>query len=133
MRDIAKEVGVSHPVVSMVLSGGNSTTRVSEETRARILATARRMGYRKDMLAHAFRNRRSFLVGTLFSGVNYKYASDFAFGVQEVLCAEGFAPVFFTHGDANHEALYLERCLERHVEALIANCAADADGTTNTS
>jgi LacI family transcriptional regulator len=133
MRDIAREVGVSHPVVSMVLSGGNSTTRVSPETRTRILKTARRLGYRKDMLAHAFRKRRSFLVGVLFSGVNYKYASDFAFGVQEVLCEQGCAPVFFTHGDSSQEDVYLERCLDRHVEALIANCAADPGGGTNIS
>ncbi len=131
VNDIAREVGVSQPVVSTVLGGGNSTTKVGEATRRRVREAAERLGYKKDILAHAFQKQQSFLIGILFSGVNYVQAVDFTFGTQSVIAEHGYAPVFFTHGSTEQERVFLEQCLDRRVEGLIVNCAVDADGGTN--
>lgn len=131
MHDIASEAGVSQPVVSAVLSAGPSTTRVSAGTRRKILKIARRLDYKKDILARAFQKQQSFLIGILLSGVNYQYAADFTFGAQKVISDYGYAPVFFTHGDTSQERKFLTHCLDRRVEALIVNCAVDPDGRTD--
>jgi LacI family transcriptional regulator len=57
-KDIAREAGVSQTVVSDVLQG-NTRSRVSTETRGRILAAARKLSYRPNASAQALRSRRS--------------------------------------------------------------------------
>lgn len=57
-KDVAREAGVSQAVVSDVLQD-RPQGRVSPETRARILETARRMGYEPNALARALRSRQS--------------------------------------------------------------------------
>jgi LacI family transcriptional regulator, galactose operon repressor len=57
-KDIAREVGVSQATVSDVLRG-RPRGRVSDETRRRILETARRLAYRPNASAQALRTRQS--------------------------------------------------------------------------
>lgn len=57
-KDIAREVGVSQATVSDVLHG-RPRGRVSDETRRRILETARRLAYRPNASAQALRTRQS--------------------------------------------------------------------------
>lgn len=57
-KDIARAAGVSQTIVSDVLQG-RPRGRVSEETRARILAAARELAYRPNALARALRSRKS--------------------------------------------------------------------------
>lgn len=131
IKDLARELGISHQAVSAALFPGRTTTKVSEATQQRVQETARRMGYRKDIAATSLRRRQSFLIGTLFSGVNYRYAGDFWKGLQEVTSEHEYAPILFTHGDTQEELRFLKRCQDRQVEALIVNCAIDPDGGTN--
>lgn len=131
IKDIAAEVGVSHPVVSTVLRGGNSTTKVGEQTRKRVLEAAERLGYQNDILARSFRNQRSYLIGVLLSGVNYQFALDFTLRMQQVVSRNGYAPVVLTHRTRQEEEAFVRQCLDRRVEGLIVNCAVDPDGSDN--
>lgn len=56
--DIARELGVSRPTVSSVLSGSKTNTAVSEALRERILKKAAAMGYRANAAASAVRRGR---------------------------------------------------------------------------
>lgn len=56
IHDIARLAGVSASVVSTALSGGTSTTRVSETTRERIRAIAHKHRYMPNVHARAVRN-----------------------------------------------------------------------------
>ncbi|MEX2606403.1 MAG: LacI family DNA-binding transcriptional regulator [Kiritimatiellia bacterium] len=68
LRDIAREVGVSQPVVSKVLNGGKAVgANASEKTRLKILKTAEQMGYRRHMGAVAMRQKRFNIIGLLMS------------------------------------------------------------------
>ncbi|MFG0251226.1 MAG: LacI family DNA-binding transcriptional regulator [Phycisphaeraceae bacterium JB051] len=68
ITDIAKHVGVSHPVVSKVLSGGKGTANASETTRQKILEAARELGYRPHAASRALRNQQFRNVGILMGG-----------------------------------------------------------------
>jgi LacI family transcriptional regulator len=67
-RDIARIVGVSQPVVSKVLNGGNGNVGASAKTCARVLKAARDLGYRSNTAARAMRTGRfgcaALLLGT---------------------------------------------------------------------
>jgi DNA-binding LacI/PurR family transcriptional regulator len=64
MADIARHLGVSRPLVSIVLRGADGA---SEATRQRVLAAAAELGYRPDSLAQGLRSNRSRNLGVLFA------------------------------------------------------------------
>ena len=61
--DVARRAGVSRATVSVALSGTRSTSRVSDATRRRVLATAQELGYAPHPSARALRRRQSGVLG----------------------------------------------------------------------
>lgn len=61
--DVAKLSGVSRSVVSVVLNGSITNTRVSEVTRQHVIAVAQELGYRPNRNAQALRSKRSGVIG----------------------------------------------------------------------
>ena len=62
--DVARYVGVSRPLVSIVLRGVEGA---SETTRQRVLQAASELGYRPDSLARGLRSQRTRHLGVVFS------------------------------------------------------------------
>jgi DNA-binding LacI/PurR family transcriptional regulator len=60
IRDVAREAGVSTATVSYVLNGSR---RVGDETRERVLQTARRLGYRANITARNLQASETRLLG----------------------------------------------------------------------
>jgi DNA-binding LacI/PurR family transcriptional regulator len=60
IRDVAREAGVSTATVSYVLNGSR---RVGDETRERVLQTARRLGYRPNFTARNLQASETRLIG----------------------------------------------------------------------
>jgi DNA-binding LacI/PurR family transcriptional regulator len=63
MADIARHVGVSRLLVSIVLRGVEGA---SDETRQRVLQAATELGYRPDSMAQRLRSTRTRLLGVVF-------------------------------------------------------------------
>ncbi|HEY3333458.1 MAG TPA: LacI family DNA-binding transcriptional regulator [Capsulimonadaceae bacterium] len=63
-QDIASKLGVSQGLVGRVIAG-DSATRVSAETRKRILDAASEMGYRPNLAALSMRQNRFYSIGVL--------------------------------------------------------------------
>jgi DNA-binding LacI/PurR family transcriptional regulator len=61
--DIAREAGVSRPLVSIVM---RNMPGASEETRQKVLKIAAELGYRPDPRARSMAGKKSWLVGVLF-------------------------------------------------------------------
>lgn len=64
MADVARHLGVSRALVSIVLRGAEGA---SDATRERVLEAAAELGYRPDSLAQGLRRNRSRNLGVLFS------------------------------------------------------------------
>lgn len=63
MVDVARHVGVSRALVSIVFRGAEGA---SEETRRRVLEAAEELGYRQDSLASGLRSHRTRNLGVVF-------------------------------------------------------------------
>jgi LacI family transcriptional regulator len=67
LKDIADAVGVQPPTVSVGLNNKQTTIRVSDETRQRILDVAREMGYIRDASALALSTGKTGRLGVILS------------------------------------------------------------------
>ncbi len=67
LEDVARTAGVSKYTVSAVINRTNSNTRVSAQTRQRILDAAATLQYRPNAIALSLKRRRTDLIG-LYNG-----------------------------------------------------------------
>jgi LacI family transcriptional regulator len=63
LADVAREAGVSDVAASCALNDGKGSTRVSVETRERVLAAAERLRYRPNATARALSRQRANAIG----------------------------------------------------------------------
>ncbi len=65
LADMAKTLDLTPRAVSKALNGEDSTVRVSEKTRERVLALAKKLNYRPNRMAKTLRTGKSGMVGVL--------------------------------------------------------------------
>ncbi|GEB47299.1 LacI family DNA-binding transcriptional regulator [Microbacterium testaceum] len=98
LHDVAAGAGVSIAAASFALRGKSG---VSAETRDRVTAVARDLGYSVNMPARNLRTARSGAVGLhLPAGTTHlPYYTDFAFGVVEAADRRGLSVILLPHRD----------------------------------
>ena len=80
MADVAALAGVSHQTVSRVL---NDLPVVREDTRARVLAAAEELGYRRNILARALATKKTRLLGIVAFGTAWYGPAATLLGIQQ--------------------------------------------------
>ena len=88
--DVARVTGVSRATISLVLNGGASKVRISEETRARVLAAAAEIGYRPNHAARSLRQRRTRSIAIVLPSIANPYFSEVVLGAQAEARAAGY-------------------------------------------
>ena len=74
-KDIARELQLSQPTVSRILSGDRKH-RVSDATRQRVVEAAQRLGYQPNAVARSLRRGRTDIIG-LYTNHDYDARNDF--------------------------------------------------------
>ncbi|WP_332603161.1 LacI family DNA-binding transcriptional regulator [Arthrobacter sp. S2(2024)] len=83
LQDVAAAAGVSKSVASRVLND-DTTSRISETTRAKVKAIAAELSYVPNHRSRALRFARSGALGLIIPDVNNSVFSDLFTGVQEI-------------------------------------------------
>lgn len=107
LNDIAAQAGLSNCVVSHVLHDDAYAARVRPETRKRILDIARKLGYRRNLLASATRTGHVNTIAVLLnfnSGKNAILVNQVVDGILLEASAENYSVKIFS--DADPEAAF---------------------------
>ncbi|PAW76305.1 MAG: hypothetical protein B9S32_15775 [Verrucomicrobia bacterium Tous-C9LFEB] len=130
--NIARLAGVSRPTVSLVLNGDSGP---SEETQRKVLAVAKRLGYRPNLLVRGMKSGRSQSVGVLVPPVD-SYWAEVLYGLHDELVGAEYSPILMwahhsTIKDANFSSSHISdnaptdglkviyQLLDRRVDAVI--------------
>ncbi|GGN92805.1 LacI family DNA-binding transcriptional regulator [Saccharibacillus kuerlensis] len=87
IKDIAKRAGVSISTVSYALNG---SSKVTDETSARILAIAEELNYVPNAAARTLKKRESRIIGVFLTDFRGEVYGDLLDGVKNVLNREGY-------------------------------------------
>jgi len=116
--DVAGRARVSPATVSRVLTG--SSHAVHAETRRRVLAATRALGYLPNMAARSLLTRQTSAIGILVPDVSNPYYAVILRGIEDTASRTGHA-IILCNTDRRHDKqqTYLRTLLERRVDGLI--------------
>ncbi len=121
MTDIAARAGVSQTTVSFVLNGRESSVRISESTRNRVLAAAEELGYRSNHLARAMRTGSTNMLGFIGGDLCSEHVGRMLDGALEEAEKHGFTLKILPHREAENG---MEQIVRRASELRLAGVAA---------
>src|SRR5690554_6039002 len=92
----------------------------SAETKERVQAAARRLGYRPNHMARALRSGRSKAIGVVVSNILSYHWTTFINAIEAVASAKGYQVLLGSTGDdPTAERKYLRTLQERNVDGII--------------
>jgi LacI family transcriptional regulator len=118
MRDVARKAKVSIRTVSRAI---NRQGEITEETRQRVLAAVKELGYRPSKVAQALVTRRTETIGFILGDITNPFFSEFARGVMDTAEVEGYNVfVCNSDGDSAKEIGALESLVDHGVDGIIS-------------
>ena len=116
LKEIAEELNLSISTVSRAL---NNTGRVSEETRRRVMDTARKYNYSPNRIAQSLRQKKTNIVGLIVPDIG-DYFSQVIKGTESELSANGYSMILAdSHEDSLKEANYIKLMYQSQIDGLI--------------
>ncbi|NMA82471.1 MAG: LacI family transcriptional regulator [Epulopiscium sp.] len=123
IKDIAKELGISHTTVSRAL---NNSSLIREETKKKVKETAQAMGYSPNYSARALVNARSYNIGLFFSSIVDGTSPDFFHGIIQSVSKEvGNKYNLMVHGID----LFYRELQSHHFDGIILVSQSEQDQT----
>ena len=101
-HDVARLAGVSQATVSRALSS-SQTAKISQKTRARVLAAVDELGYVPNAGAQALKTRRTNTVGVVVAELNNPFYSEVLDELTRVFSGEGLRVILWNAGSGSHE------------------------------
>ena len=96
LRTLAMSLNLSTSAVSLVLNASAGAERIPAVTRERILAAARGLHYRPNVLAQSLRRRRSFAIGVLVPDLGAAWSA-LAQAITDTLRVAGYEVLLAMH------------------------------------
>ncbi|MFJ3581956.1 LacI family DNA-binding transcriptional regulator [Streptomyces sp. NPDC090127] len=121
MTDVARLAGVSHQTVSRVL---NSHPNVREQTRLRVLAAVKELGYRPNRAARALVTGRSQLIGVIAQNSTLYGPSSLLAAFEIAAALQGFAVSVHRVHELGRSSI--TAAVERHRDERVAGIVAIA-------
>ncbi len=126
IRDVAREAGVSIKTVSRVING---EPYVTEETRSRVQAAIRAVGYAPNISAKRLAENKSFMICILMYPGFYQPASEMLTRIMDVGYEENYdiliEPYFPTHARSKKKLVSL--IYEHRIDGFVTTPPCDAD------
>ncbi len=122
LADVGRAAGVSAMAASTVLNGARTSSRISEETRQRILEAATRLQYRPNATARALVNRRTNAIGVaavVGDGELNSYALEVFTGILAAAGQYDQNTTMFTLHDWSRDAARLHGWCDGRIDGLI--------------
>jgi LacI family transcriptional regulator len=117
IHDVARLSGVSVGTVSKAL---NKNGKLRAETRDRVIAAAREVGFRPNTLAQSLHRGQTFTVGLISNDSFGRFTMPIMEGLEECL-AESRVAVFMANAtdDPEREAQHVEQLLGKRVDGMV--------------
>lgn len=125
LAEVSKHAGVSRSTASLVL---NDSPTIPDSTKVRVRESMVQLGYVYNRQAAMLRNQRSMTLGLIVTEVRNAYFGEIVMSVEEAAYEAGYTVlVCYSRDEAARQDTQFRRLLERGIDGLIVQPAADTD------
>jgi LacI family transcriptional regulator len=120
LKTVAEHVGFTPGTVSAVLNNSAAARSFPQQTKDRILAAARDLNYRPNLLARSLRVKRTYTIGVITEEIGDPYGAMVIAGIERHLGQRGYLFLTVAHRhDAKLLDTYAHLLVQRGVEGII--------------
>lgn len=129
LADVAKSLGISKTVVSLVINGKGDHHGISKETQRRVREKIDELNYTPNQLARGFRTGRTHTLGLIVSDISNHFYAQLARHIEDLAWSCGYTLVTCsTDEKVEKEVRQIELLLDRKVDGLfISSSQQSAD------
>lgn len=129
IRELARLAGVSPTTVSNAIRGNK---KVSEETRIRIQALAKKLNYKHNKVALGMFEGKTYSVGIIVADIDCEFYPPIIRGVEDCAIENGYTVMTGNSlNDVDRERTLIHMFLERRVDGLLVAPAYDLADESN--
>ncbi|HEY7417076.1 MAG TPA: LacI family DNA-binding transcriptional regulator [Ktedonobacteraceae bacterium] len=118
LQDVARAAGVTLGTASKAMNGRG---KLRPETRERVRAEARRLGFRLHTLAENVETGRSLMIGILTTDSYGRFSMPLLLGVEDAFGTKAVSAILCNSRDQTRERQHLDVLLSRHVDGIIVS------------
>ena len=111
LKKLAESLRLSRTTISLILNDVPEAARFPEDTRKRVVESAKRLGYRPNYFARSLNRKPTHLIGVIAPDFGNGFEAALLSGFQRRLLNTGYTSIVSTH-------LWSPELLKRHVETL---------------
>ena len=121
VKQVAEELGISIMTVSRAL---NDRPNVDKETRKKVIATARRLGYIPNHIAKSLVLQKTFTIGVVVPEITHSFFPEAIRGIEEVAYSSGYQ-LILTHSaeDVDREINAMQTLASKRVDGILISTA----------
>lgn len=117
LRDISKEAGVDIATVSRALNGSYG---VHKDTREKVVAVAKRLNYRVNLMAKSLAVGKSHTLGLLVPDIGNPFVTELVRGAEDAAYAAGYHILLCnSYLNPAREVQYMHSLLDKRVEGIL--------------
>lgn len=121
INDLAKALGLSPTLISMVLNGKGTQNKISAATQKKVMDTARKLNYTPNQNARALRTGKTFVIGLVVPDISNSFYSRLARIFEDLLWQKGYRLVMgSTDENPESEKKLLRLFTDQNVDGIIA-------------
>ena len=125
LADIAKSLGVSKTLVSLVLNGRGDEHGISSDTQAKVLKKAKELNYRPNPIVRGLRTGKSHTIGLIVTDISNIFMAKIARAIEDKVRKYGYHLIFCSSDeDTERENALIQMMQERQADGLIIMSAA---------
>jgi len=123
IKDIAKQLKVSASTVSRAL---NDHPEINVKTKKKVMAYARKVGYRPNILALSLKSKRTYTIGLIIPEITHHFFSSVISGVEEMAYGNGYRVMICqTSENKSREEINIQALLDHRVDGVLVSVSKD--------
>lgn len=127
LADIAKSLGVSKTLVSLVVNDKGDAHGISKETQRKVREKIRELNYEPNALARGFRTGKTFTIGLVLSDISNRFYSRIARTIEDLAWSRGYTVIICsTDEKIEKEEKQIRLLRDRKIDGLIVSTSQDS-------
>ena len=119
MKDVARHAGVSQSTVSRVLSGNDAGIAIGEETKERVQAAVKELGYYPNLHAGSLRGQKTRMIAMMIADIANPFYHAMVRAAQDVARGHQYdVMIANTDHQRENEMLFVESIIRRPVDGV---------------